>query len=124
MRKSKLTIFAAAMAAFALAASAAAPPASAANIFQKGGGAFHGGHAGWSQGGGWAHGGGWGGHRRYGGWGGYGYGLGLGLLGGALAGSMIASPYYGYYGDDSCLTYQPVYNRWGYVIGQRPVYVC
>lgn len=51
-----------------------------------------GGHGGWQGGGGW-HGGGHWGHR--GGW-----GIGLGLLGGAVAGAAIANsyPYYGYYG--------------------------
>jgi len=75
-------------------------------------------------GGGW-HGGG--GHWHGGGWG---PAVGLGILGGVIAGAAIANsgPYYGpgpYYGyGDSCWQSRPVYNAWGRYIGNRPVNVC
>ena len=68
--------------------------------------------------GGW-HGGGW--------RGGYGWGWGPGLaLGGLALGAAIASaPYaYPYYGYNNCLSYQPVYDRWGHYIGRQPVNMC
>jgi hypothetical protein len=64
---------------------------------------------------------------RPGGGGGFhgGYGLGLGLLG---LGALGYGAYYGYgngYGYDSgCLTYRPVYDRYGHYLGQQPVNVC
>jgi hypothetical protein len=107
-------------------------------------------HAGW-RGGGWHawHGGGF-----YGGWhGGYGYrwrghgwgwgpAIGLGVLGGYVAGSAIYgdgygaydysydAPYgYGYYppydyGYGGCVVYEPVYDPWGVMVGRRAVNVC
>ena len=109
----------------------------------RGGGGFHGG--GWRGGGMHAwHGGGFNGGWRGGhgyGWRGHGWGwgpaIGLGILGGYAAGSALGygygaydygydAPYgYGYnsgYGD--CIAYQPVYNTWGVVVGQRPVNIC
>jgi hypothetical protein len=68
--------------------------------------------------GGW-HGGGW--------RGGYGWGWGPGLaLGGLALGAAIASApyYYPYYGYNNCVSYQPVYDRWGHYIGRQPVNMC
>jgi hypothetical protein len=98
--------FAGSVVAFVLAAFAATAPASAAGFWHGGGmGGWRGGGMGGWHGGGW-HGGGW--RGGYGGW--YGWGPGLGFLGGALVGSAIASyPYSGYYGDP--------YNGYGYGYG-------
>ena len=72
-------------------------------------------------GGGW-HGGG--GHWHGGGWG---PAVGLGILGGAIAGAAIANsgPYYGPgpYGDD-CVQPRAMYDAWGRYIGRRMVNVC
>ena len=72
-------------------------------------------------GGGW-HGGG--GHWHGGGWG---PAVGLGILGGAIAGAAIADsgPYYGPgpYGDD-CVQPRAMYDAWGRYIGRRMVNVC
>jgi hypothetical protein len=50
----------------------------------------------------------------------YGYGWGpaaaVGIFG-LAAGAAIAS-------QDGCVRYQPMYDRWGNYIGQRPVNVC
>jgi hypothetical protein len=87
-------------------------PASAATWHGGGGGGgFHGG-------GGW-HGGGGGWHHRGGGFGGYGLGLGLGGLG---YGADYYGDDYGY--DSGCLTYRPVYDRYGRYLGRQPVNVC
>ena len=75
----------------------------------------------------WHHGGYYGGHWR-GGW--WGPAVGLGILGGVIAGAAVANsgPYYGpgpYYGnDDGCWQPRPIYNAWGRYIGQRMVNVC
>ena len=65
----------------------------------------------------WHHGGGWG------------PAVGLGILGGAIAGAAIANsgPYYGpgpYYGYDDCWRPRPMYDAWGRYIGTRNVNVC
>ena len=71
--------------------------------------------------------GGYGGYRHNGGWG---PAVGLGILGGVIAGAAIANsgPYYGpgpYYGyGDGCWRPRPVYNAWGRYVGQRMVNVC
>jgi hypothetical protein len=79
------------------------------------GGGWRGGYGGW-RGGGW-HGGGWGNN-------GWAWGLG-GLAAGAIIGSALASPYYGYgYGYGGCYQYQPVYNAAGVYIGNQLVNVC
>jgi len=67
--------------------------------------------------GGWHHGGGWG------------PAVGLGILGGAIAGAAIANsgPYYGpgpYYGYDDCWRPRPMYDAWGRYVGTRSVNVC
>ena len=68
--------------------------------------------------GGWHHGGGWG------------PAVGLGILGGAIAGAAIANsgPYYGpgpgYAYDDGCLQPRAMYDAWGRYIGRRMVNVC
>ena len=79
----------------------------------RGGGGWHSGG-----GGGWHGGGHWGGHRG-GGWGGA--GIGLGILGGALAGAAIASAanpyYYGYpysYGYPYAYDYGYPYDPYSY----------
>jgi hypothetical protein len=74
----------------------------------------------------------YGGHWHRGGGGGWGPAVGLGILGGAIAGAAIANsgPYYGpgpYYGDgdgDSCWQPRPMFDRWGRYIGRRMVNVC
>jgi hypothetical protein len=79
----------------------------------------------------WHHGGYYGGHWRGGGWG---PAVGLGILGGVIAGAAIANsgPYYGpgpaygpgpYYGDQ-CWQPRPIYDPYGRYIGTRPVNVC
>jgi len=77
-------------------------------------------HHGYYGGGGW-HGGGW--HHG----GGWGPAIGLGILGGAIAGAAIANsgPYYGPgpYADD-CVQPRAMYDAWGRYIGQRMVNVC
>jgi len=76
------------------------------------------------RGGGW-HGGAW-----HGGWhGGRYWGWGPGLAFGALASAAIASApyYYPYsypYAYNGCVSYQPVYDRWGRYLGQQPVNMC
>jgi hypothetical protein len=118
-----------------------ATPANAAGA-AGGGGAWHGGGGGgWhgGGGGGW-HGGGGGGWRGGGGgWGNsWGPAVGLGILGGAIAGSTY--PYYAYgYGDpgygygydpgyesgaDGCYEYRPIYSASGQYLGQRLITVC
>jgi hypothetical protein len=97
-------------------------PASAQFRHHGGGGGFHGG--------GFHHGGGFGGR-------GFGFGLGLGALGLAGAygayGAYGGYPYYGDYGygdgygygyDSGCMTYRPVYDRYGNYRGRRLVDVC
>ena len=78
----------------------------------------------------WHHPGYYGGHWR-GGW--WGPAVGLGIVGGLVAGAAIAGsgPYYGpgpYYGgpgyDPGCWQPRPMYNAWGRFIGQRMVNVC
>jgi hypothetical protein len=71
-----------------------------------------------------------GGHwHRGGGWG-WGPAVGLGIIGGAIAGAAIANsgPYYGpgpYYGyGDGCWQPRAMYDAWGRYIGQRMVNVC
>jgi hypothetical protein len=104
-----------------------------------GGGGFHGG-GGWRGGGMHAwHGGGFygGDHGWHGGWRGYGWGpaIGLGVLGGYVAGSALGYGYgygaydYGYngpygYGYGECVVNEPLYNAWGVVVGHHAVYVC
>jgi hypothetical protein len=59
--------------------------------------------------------------------GGFGPAIGLGLLGGAIAGAVVANSYGydggAYYGD-SCLRPQPTYDAWGRFIGSQMVNVC
>lgn len=75
----------------------------------------------------WHNGGYYGGHWR-GGW--WGPAVGLGIVGGLVAGAAIANsgPYYGpgpYYGyDNGCWQPRPIYDAWGRYIGTRPVNVC
>ena len=71
----------------------------------------HGGH-GFGGGGGHWHGGGWGPAA-----------VGLGVLG-LAAGAAIASQGPGYYGDDGCVAYRPIYDAYGNYMGRRPVNVC
>jgi hypothetical protein len=75
-------------------------------------------------GGGW-HGGGWHGGGWHGGWHGYGWGpaLGLGILGGAIAGSLAAPYAYGY-GYGGCYQDRPVYSPAGIFLGNQLVNVC
>jgi hypothetical protein len=86
---------------------------------------------GWGYGGGWRH-GGWG--WRHGGWG---PGVAAGVVGGAvIAGAIIASRPPGYavypgyaqpvYGPGCYWASQPVYDRWGRIVGYMgdPVQVC
>jgi hypothetical protein len=94
-------------------------PGLAATWHGGGGGGFHGGGGGFHGGGGNWHGGGRGG-GGYGGYGGYGLGLGLGL--GALGYGAYYGDGYGY--DSGCLTYRPVYDRYGRYLGRQPVNVC
>ena len=59
----------------------------------------------------------------YGGWGyhhgwGWGPGAAVGLAAGALAAGAI------YSAETSCISYRPIYNRYGHYIGQRAVRVC
>jgi len=82
----------------------------------------------------WHHGGYYGGHWR-GGW--WGPAIGLGLLGGLVAGAAIANsgpgpaygpgpgpgPGYGP-GPDQCWQPRPIYDAWGRYIGTQPVNVC
>jgi hypothetical protein len=74
----------------------------------------------------------WGGGRWHGGW--WGPAVGLGILG-LAAGAAIASessaypppPAYDYGpgpGPDSCMSYQPVYDRWHRYVGRGWVDIC
>ena len=74
--------------------------------------------------------GGYGGHYWHGG--GWGPGIGLGIVGGLAAGALVGcgvygcggyGPGYGYYGD-GCVRYRPMYDQWGNYLGRRPVNVC
>jgi hypothetical protein len=62
--------------------------------------------------------------------GGWGPAVGLGILGGVIAGAAIANsgPYYGpgpaYGYDDGCWQPRPIYNPWGRYVGRRMVNVC
>jgi len=70
----------------------------------------------------------WGGGHWHGGW--WGPAVGLGILG-LAAGAAIASqsappqPAYDYGpGPDPCMSYEPVYDRWGRYVGRRWVDAC
>lgn len=78
------------------------------------GGAVHGGpvHGGHGGGGHW-HGGGWGPAA-----------VGLGVLGLAAGAAIASDPGPGYYGDDGCHAYRPVYDGYGNYMGRRLVNVC
>lgn len=115
---------AATLSALALSVSLMASPASAQTVHPGGG--YHGGgyHGGYHGGGGYWRGGRW-----------FGPAVGLGILGGIAAGAIVANSYYGgpYYGDapayaygpgPSCTGFRPVYDRYGNVVGQRPVNIC
>jgi hypothetical protein len=78
----------------------------------------------------WHHPGYYGGHYR-GGW--WGPAIGLGILGGVLAGAAVANPgpYYGPgpdYGPgpygNGCWQPRPIYDAWGRYLGNRMVNVC
>jgi hypothetical protein len=82
----------------------------------------------------WHHGGYYGGHWRGGWWGGP--ALGLGIVGGLVAGAAIANSGPGYYGpgpgyygpgpgyDPGCWQPRPTYDAAGRYVGTRPVDVC
>jgi hypothetical protein len=108
----------AAVAALALAAGVAVSttaPAEASGVWQHGysGGHYYGG----------------GGYWRGGGWGPV---VGLGILGGAIAGAAIANsgpyygpgPAYGYGYGDPCWQPRPMYDSWGRFVGNRMVNTC
>jgi hypothetical protein len=68
-------------------------------------------------------------HHGYYHGGGWGPAVGLGILGGVIAGAAIANsgPYYGpgpYYGYDDCWRPRPMYDAWGRYVGTRTVNVC
>jgi hypothetical protein len=58
----------------------------------------------------WGH-GGWGGHHF--GWGGFGAGIGLGLVGSAVAANSYYNGYYYGYGNDTCLRRRVVDTYYG-----------
>jgi len=75
----------------------------------------------------------WGGGYYHNGW--WGPAIGLGILGGVVAGAAIASsgpgygpgPYYGGPGPGyaaGCGAWRPVYDNWGHYLGRRWVNVC
>ncbi len=109
----------AAVAALALGAGVAVSTTAPAEAFCGTHGCYGGGqwHRGYYGGGYW-HNGGWG------------PAIGLGILGGVIAGSAIANsgPYYGpgpYYGyGNGCWQPRPMYDAWGRYLGQRMVNVC
>jgi hypothetical protein len=114
MRTTLLKRIAALTMAVGLTAFSATGPAGAAGSAWRGGGGmgwhgggWHGGYGGW-RGGYW--------HGGHGGW--YGWGPGLGFVGGALVGSAIAS--YPYYGYDYGYSYPPYPYYPSY--GQAPSY--
>jgi hypothetical protein len=81
----------------------------------------------------WHH-GYWGGGYYHNGW--WGPAVGLGILGGVVAGAAIASsgpyygpgPYYGAYGGPGyaggCGAWRSVYDNWGHYVGRQWVNVC
>jgi hypothetical protein len=84
----------------------------------------------------WNHAGMYGSHAAYSGphnWrsdgdrGGFGPALGLGIVGGAIAGAVVANSYGydggAYYGDP-CWRPQPTYDAWGRFVGNQMVNVC
>jgi len=67
------------------------------------------------------------GHGNWHGGGGGGWGpaaVGLGVLGLAAGAAIAAQPDPGYYGDDGCQAYRPVYDAYGNYMGRRLVNVC
>jgi len=69
------------------------------------------------------------GHNYYGRGGGWGPAVGLGIVGGVIAGAAIANSqsYYGpdpYYADSGCWQPRTMYDAWGRYVGQRMVNVC